>query len=210
MNITGLRVCAVFVAIDLIMEIKMLNPVVAHLEHYLGPISCGWSDEESILPFKVVSFENQPADKVITYSTLGLSEVVLGLPRGRKVRQELVISAHASTPANEIANFLLSCVEFLNERGDAILRGEVVNSPSLLIKGATVNAVYATNPTPFGIGFSELSGAVPPVIFVLLVPITTNEELLIRSEGWSWFEDMLETQDPDIWNFYRSEQVLKW
>ena len=187
----------------------MPNSVAEHLEHYLGPISYGWSDDKSVSAFQVVSFENQPADNIITYSTLGLSEVELALPRERKIRQELVLSAYASTPAEEVASFLLSCADYLSDRGDAVLRGEVIDPSRPLVKGASVSAVYATNPTPFESGFSEFSNVTPPVIFVLLVPITGDEKSLIRSEGWNWFEDMLEAQDPDIWDFSRSEQVFK-
>ena len=187
----------------------MLNSVAEHLEHYLGKISYGWSDDKSLHTIQVVSFRNRPADDIVTYSTLGLSEVELALPRERKIRQELVMSAHASFRGEEIASFLLSCAERLSERSQAILRGEVINPARPLVKGATVSAVYATNPTPFDVGFAQFSNVAPPVIFVLLVPITSEEKTLIESEGWNWFEDMLELQDPDIWDLERSEQVLK-
>lgn len=188
---------------------KMLNSVAEHLEHYLGEVSYGWSDDKSSHKMQVVSFKKQPAEGIVTYSTLGLSEVELNLPRERKIRQELVISAHESFPSEEIAGLMLSCAEQLMDRGQAILRGGVIDPSRPLIKGATVSAVYATNPTPFDEGFAQFSNVTPSVVFVLLVPITSSERLLIEREGWNWFEDTLESQDPDIWDFSRCEQVVK-
>lgn len=186
----------------------MFNSVIEHLEHYLGNISRGWSDR-SLPSIQVVNFKDQPMDGIVTYSTLGLSEMELALPGERKIRQELVMSAHSSFSEEEIAGIMFSCSEFLRERGRAVLRGEVIYPTRPLIKGSTVNAIYATNPTPFGDGFVEFSNVTPPVIFVLLVPITRNEDVLIKKEGWNWFEEMLEDQDPDIWNLKRIEQVMK-
>lgn len=191
------------------METKVLNSVVKHLEHYLGEISYGWSDDKSLHAIKVVSFKDQPTNDIVTYSTLGLSEMELALPRERQIRQELVLSAHTSFSGEEIAGFMLSCAEHIAEQGRAVLRGEVIDPSRPLIKGVTVSAVYATNPTPFSDGFSEFANVTPPVIFVLLIPITKGENLLIRNEGWSWFEEMLESQDPDIWDLARTDQVLK-
>lgn len=191
------------------MENKVHSSVVEHLEHYLGEISYGWSDDKSSYPIQVVSFNDQPASDIVTYATLGLSEVELTLPRARTIRQELVMSAHKSFSGEEIAGFILSCAERVLGRGRAVLRGEVIDPARPLINGATVSSVYATNPTPFPDGFAEFATVAPPVIFVLLVPITKGENLLINDEGWSWFEEMLESQDPDIWDLARNEQVLK-
>ncbi|MUO79384.1 hypothetical protein GOZ78_17480 [Agrobacterium vitis] len=178
-----------------------------HLERYLGAIDAGWSDETTPHGLKVVSFKNQPTDQITTYSTLGMSEFALALPGDRSIRQELVMSVHENSSAGDIANILLNCADYILERKRAVLRGEVINFRRPLVPGGTVTAAYATNPTPFEREFSELSCFEPPVLFVLLIPITERESDLIRQEGWSCYEDLLEKQDPDIWDLKRSEDV---
>lgn len=189
------------------MPTKNFGSVAEHIEGHLGSIAAGWSDDASPHKIQVASFNDQPMKGVTTYTTLGLSEDELDLPNERKIRQELVISANASFPGEEIARFLLSLAEHIKTTGRALLRGEVVGPSSPLVKGASVNAVYSTNPTPFDPGFAEFSSTYPPVIFVLLVPITPKEASLVSSQGWNWFEEMLEAQDPDIWDLTRIEQI---
>jgi hypothetical protein len=42
-----------------------------------------------------------------------------------------------------------------------------------------------------------------------LVPITSAENDLLKTEGWNWFEDALEAQNPDIWDMAREEEITK-
>jgi len=70
-----------------------------------------------------------------------------------------------------------------------------------------VDAIYATNPTPFDEGFAVFKGTEPPTLFVLLVPIAASEATLIAEKGWDWFESALESQNPDIWDLNRTERV---
>jgi hypothetical protein len=189
------------------MRASTFNSVAEHIEGYLGEISAGWSDTTSSHGIQVVSFRDQPMPSVTTYVTLGLSEVELALPRDRKIRQEIVVSAHDSFSGNDIAGFLLSLAEHIKVRGRAVLRGEVVGPWHPILKGATVNSVYVTNPTPFDDGFAEFYRVEPPVIFALLIPITEKEVSLVSNQGWNWFEEMLESQDPDIWDLNRVEQI---
>ncbi|GAB7126931.1 suppressor of fused domain protein [Silvimonas sp. JCM 19000] len=189
------------------MVASAFGSVAEHIEGHLGPISSGWSDGASSHGIQVVCFKEQPIPGITTYVTLGLSENELDLPKGRKIRQELVVSANDSFAGGDVAAFLLSLAEHIKIRGRAVLRGEVIGPWRPLISNATVNAVYVTNPTPFDTGFAEFSGAELPVIFALLVPITTEEAGLVSDHGWSWFEDVLESQDPDVWNLIRAEQI---
>ncbi|MBB3976070.1 hypothetical protein GGQ64_001257 [Rhizobium azooxidifex] len=189
------------------MEDSEKSSVPEHLEQYLGEIAHGWSGEDELQSIQVVCFNGKPQQGTTTYATLGLNDMILAMKGTRTIRQELVISACTSFPEKDIARFLLYCAEKIKKRGHALLRGEVVNMGYPLIEGATVTALYSTNPTPFDDGFSEFRNTTPPVIFVLLVPITDNEVSLINKYGWNWFEDMLETQDPDIWDLKRSHEI---
>lgn len=150
------------------------NSVPEHMERFLGTISEGWSDANGKFT-KVLRFDDQPENGIATYATLGLSEYELDLKNGKTIRQELLLSTHASLPSKEVVGVLFYCAECIKERGRAVLRGEVINLIYPLFDDASVRAVYATNPTPFDEGLAEFSNISPPVIFVLLVPITAKE-----------------------------------
>jgi antitoxin YqcF len=182
------------------------NSLPSHLERFLGEISQGWADPNPHT-IQVACFDDQPRQGITTYVTLGLSDMVLPMKGGRTIRQELVTSAYTSIKRKEVAGYLLHCAEQVQQRGYPLLRGETVNMRYPLIEGATVTGLYATNPTPFEDGFAEFSGAFPSVIFVLMIPITGNELSLIADHGWNCFEDMLEFQNPDIWDLKRAQEI---
>lgn len=186
----------------------MFFSVIEHIEGYLGKISGGWCDRKVPGSIHVVTLKDQPIEGVTTYVTLGLSEFELSRPSGATIRQELVFSANNTFSAHDVAGFLLSLGEHLRERKRAVLRGEVIGPSRPLLCGTRVNAAYFTNPTPFDDGFAEFSNVDPPVIFALVVPLTNDEAKLISDHGWNWFEDELESQDPDIWDLNRKEEVV--
>lgn len=185
----------------------MFNSVLEHIECFLGEVDSGWSDEKSSYGIQVVLFKNQPIEGINTYVTLGLSEFILNLPKGRKIRQEIVISFHDSIFDMKIVELLFSLSENIIESGNAVLRGEKIELGGERIKN--IQGIYITNPTPFDEGFAEFEKTMPSVVFALLIPVTSNELALIKNKGWNWFEDMLELQDPDIWDFDRLEEVTE-
>lgn len=192
----------------LAMEAEAPNSLPAHYERIFGVIARGWADQEQSHGIQVVSFNGQPDSGVTTFATLGLSRYVVSLPGGRKVRQELLMSANEVFSMDAIAGLVLSLAEGIAERGKAVLRGEVVGPGTPVIPGSTLTAVYVTNPSPFGRSLTEFDSGSPPTVFAYLVPISALEAALVRQHGWNWFEDQLEQQDPDIWDLARTEEVL--
>jgi hypothetical protein len=178
-----------------------------HYERHLGEIARGWSDEKQSHGIQVVSFKGQPESGITTFATLGLSRYVLDLPEKRQIRQELLMSANDSFSSDAVAGLVLSLAEHVAERGKALLRGEVVGPGRPVIAGSTLTAIYVTNPSPFDRSLSEFVCESPATVFAYLVPITAGEAALVRERGWSWFEDQLERQNPDIWDLSRFEGV---
>ncbi|MDB5801458.1 MAG: hypothetical protein JWL63_2397 [Rhodocyclales bacterium] len=179
-----------------------------HYERHLGEISHGWSDEKQAHGIQVVSFEGQPELGTRTFATLGLSRHIVAMSGTRQIRQELLMSAHDAFSADAVAGLVLSLAEYILERGKAFLRGEVIGPGAPVIAGATLAAIYVTNPSPFDKTLAEFVSEPEATVFAYLVPITGAEASLVREHGWSWFEDQLEQQNPDIWNLARSEEVV--
>src|SRR5262245_63025915 len=109
-------------------------PVVAHLERHLGPIRRGWKGEDSS-PIQVIPFGSQPSRGVTTYATLGLSNVPLVMPRGRQVRQELIVSVFDRYPEKDVASFLWTFAEHVRSTQRALFRGEVIGPSNPLFSG---------------------------------------------------------------------------
>lgn len=188
---------------------KILTSLPEHYEHQFGEIVRGWADEKQTHGIQVVSFNDQPESGVTTYATLGLSQYVLGLSGARKIRQELLISANAVFSTDAVSGLVLSLAELVEQRGQALLRGEVIGPGSPIIAGSTLTAVYITNPSPFDSSLTEFISEPPGTVFAYLVPITAVEAGLVRENGWRWFEDQLEENNPDIWDFERLSVIIK-
>lgn len=180
-----------------------------HLETHLGTIERGWQETgTNCSGIQIVSFARQPRAGVTTFATLGLSRSILKLNDTGAIRQELITTASEEVPSDAVAGFLLSIAERLQKTKQALLRGEVLGPAHPVVPGATLTAVYVTNPSPFDRSLIEFQSTPPATVFAYLIPISGQEASLIQSHGWSWFEAELERQDPDIWDWTRSRQVV--
>lgn len=188
---------------------KNLTPLPVHYERQFGEIARGWSDDKQVHGIQIVSFKSQPEFGITTFATLGLSKYVFELSGTRQIRQELLVSANETFSADAVAGLLLSLAELVAKRGKALLRGEVVGPGEPVIAGSTLTAVYITNPSPFEKSLTEFVSEPPATVFAYIVPITAAESSLVREHGWSWFEDQIEEQNPDIWDLARSDEVVQ-
>lgn len=177
--------------------------LISHIEHTLGQLEQGWSFSEGSSQVQVVRFRNQPFDGVVTYVTLGLSNVLLSMPQGREVRQELVFTAYEKFSAEAVSSFMLSFCDYILARKQALLRGDVVGPSAPLIPNVAVNSVYASIPVVFDESFSTYKGSSPHTVMVWLIPLLKEEAGFVKANGWSEFEDMLERENPDLMDLNR-------
>jgi antitoxin YqcF len=189
------------------MATDRLASLPEHYERSLGVIGRGWSDEHEEHGVQVVTFEDQPEPGVRTFATLGLSQFVVALPHGRQIRQELLISANSGFAPSSVAALILSMAESVIRSRKALLRGEVVGPGNPVVKGSTLNALYVTNPSPFSNSLVEFDSGQIAMVFAYLIPITPGEASCIRQKGWRWFEDQLESENPEIWDLSRTNEI---
>jgi antitoxin YqcF len=189
------------------MATENISSLAEHYEQHLGVVARGWSDEKRTHGVQIVCFENQPEPGVRTFATIGLGRHVVELPSSRQVRQELLISANEVFSSDAIAGLVMSLAEHVLQRGNALLRGEVIGPAAPVVAGSTLAAIYVTNPSPFDKAFTEFVSEQPATVFAYLVPVAEGEAVLVREKGWLWFEEQLEEQNPDIWDLARTETV---
>jgi hypothetical protein len=174
--------------------------LVQHLESHLGLINEGWGDTSEI---KVVAFRDQPHQGVVTYLTLGLSDYLLPMTHGRKVRQELLVSVYSRYNSKDVAAFLVSFSEYIVSQNRALLRGDVVGPSQPLVPNVSANAVYASIPVFFEDDFRTFDGSSPPTVFVWLIPLPSSDAEFVKQSGWDAFEDRLEASEVDFWDLDR-------
>lgn len=181
--------------------------IVDHVESFLGKIDYGWKNNDTESAISVARFCDQPVEGMNTYVTLGLSHHALSMPKEREVRQELVFSVFDTVSSDDVVSFLLSFSGFILEKHEALLRGQVVGPAGPIISGSLMNAVYASMPVMFDDEFATFDGTSPSTVLVWLIPIFENEAKYVQEHSWEAFEDILEQQDPDLWDLNRGAVV---
>lgn len=182
----------------------MTLTVDQHLERHLGPIARGWGGYTGVLAgTQVCVFEDSPVPDVTTYSTLGLSDHILNLPRGRKVRQELLLAVLRRFESADLAKLLVHVAEQLLGCHRALLRGELVRLGNPIAKGCRCEDLYVSLPVVFPSNLATCSDTQPPTVFGWLVPLHPEESSFVASRGWSEFEQELERVDPGLFDLHR-------
>ena len=176
------------------------SPLVDHLERHLRAIGRGWRGDVGL---QVVEFPDAPEPGLLSFATLGLSAHLLTGTSGRDHRMELVTTLHSCPSAREAGVRLLDVAEEMVRCHRPLLRGEVFGPCGPLVAGASVEAFYSTIPMHLVDEFFEFTGTTPPTVFPWLIPVTRAEADLVKGEGWSAFEDLLEATDPDLFDLFR-------
>ncbi|MGR9586367.1 suppressor of fused domain protein [Pandoraea sputorum] len=156
---------------------------------------------------RVVRFACRPFEGASTYSTLGFSDSPVQLLGGDTCAQELLFAAWDSFPAPKVASFLLTFAEYVRSQRRALLRSEVIGPSTPLIPGVAANAVYASLPAIYPDGLACYRASKPPTILVWLVPLIGQECEIVRCNGWSNFEKLLENSNPDLLDLDRPSLV---
>jgi len=92
------------------------------------------------------------------------------------------------------------------ERGEAILRGDVIGPQGAIIPESSLEAFYAAIPVYYDDAFSAVdleSGS--RAVMVWMVPIGAAEAAFVAEAGWSAFESKLAEQDPDLMDLKRNQ-----
>ncbi|MGK4000058.1 suppressor of fused domain protein [Sorangium sp. So ce1024] len=177
-----------------------------HLERHLGPMERGWSSS-SLPGVQVCLFRDRPFAGVVTLATLGLSNTVLAMSGGRKVRQELLFACRNDTRIEELGKLLIHVAELMLTRERAVLRGDVILLGCRISADSAADSLYASIPVVYPEGLSTLMDSTPATVVVWLIPLQPTEAAFVKSSGWSDFEDRLESADIDLFDLCRGSVV---
>lgn len=181
----------------------MMPSIIAHLERHLGQLHRGWAPAAEPCGVQVCLFQNQPILNVSTFSTAGMSEHILAMPRDREVRQELLMAVRSELEAPDISQLLFHVAQPIVDQHRAALRGEVIALGYPIRPQSALTNLYVSIPVVFPDSLSTYSDTTPETVFAWLIPISESEAVFIRMHGWSRFEDALEQADPDLFDLHR-------
>lgn len=180
-----------------------MGTVADHLEHHLGKITRGWASNHDN-SVQVVEFRDQPERGARTLATLGLSLAPLAMPKGRQVRQELLLCAWESYDSESLASVLGSVGDRVAASGNALLQGEVLGPGDPVCEGVSMRWFYVSIPVVYDAALGQFDGTTPSTVFAWLIPITDDEAEFVQTRGWSEFELLLERSEADLLELRRS------
>ncbi|MFC0529063.1 suppressor of fused domain protein [Phytohabitans kaempferiae] len=184
--------------------------LIEHMEQTLGPIGGGWSETLDGRPVaaNVVRFLGTPFADLVTFTTLGLSKVVLKLSNGRSVRMELLLSCRERDSSMPIPGVLVTVAGDLISSRVGPDRGTVLGPAGPLLPDSHLTALYCSVPVFHRKEFRTYSGTDPATVFVQLIPISDDEVSMVDKSGWSVFEDHLERADVDVFDLSRPSSLV--
>jgi hypothetical protein len=138
-----------------------------------------------------------------TISTLGLSNHGLSLGDGRIGHQELLMLFLARQGVRNRAGLLGQVATACLEQRRAVLRGDLIRMGARFFEGYSYDALYATMPVYFQDDFATHN----EIVIAWLLPILSSEREFIENHGWREFEDLMESQDPDLTDLERAAIV---
>ncbi len=171
--------------------------LVEHLEHYLGDIEVGWSNDPdgTALSFQVVRFAPGALPGCVVFSTLGLSSTALPSRQSDKlVRHEFMMIMPERLREGPVPGLLQQTGLDVLSSGSALLRGDVVRPRGPLFAMSRMEALYAAIPVYLPDKFGQFND----VVLVWLVPVSRSEADFVTARGWPAFEDQLVDVDPDL------------
>jgi hypothetical protein len=74
-------------------------------------------------------------------------------------------------------------------------------------RGSACSHLYVSNPVVYPDALGVYEGTEPATVVAWLFPVTDDEAEVVRTRGWSHFEDLLEAADVDLLDLERSSIV---
>ena len=190
-------------------NIITLKQVAKHLHFVFGgvnPYVFRYWDDYKTKSIDLLQCENTPSEGLISYGTLGISGVDVGLLyEGKDLRVEFV---GVSKPEQKIFPNILSTAAFEIMDHPSIEYGYVMNNIiSYYLKDTTTPHLFFTDPAMWDKELTDLEDTEKYITFLLAVPITEKERLFLQKNGTDKLETLLEEADADICDLYRNSVV---
>lgn len=176
--------------------------IIRHTEKYINKISEAIKITDCNYNITVSVYNETPFSGLKTYSTLGLSSYNI------KNYYELVFVCNDDYLKEKISSSLISFAEYLISENLKILRGDTFSFNHPIFEGSKMDSFYISLPFYFDNEFQVLNQRYKNVIFPLLIPLYREEADLVRSKGWSIFEEyLLDNEIDNLWDLRRKKIV---
>ena len=177
-----------------------------HVDHYCGSEADGFYKEDTTMT-SVAKFIDVPDKGLVTYLTIGLSAHILNQEKSRtRIRQELLVCIDTNYDYLAWEKILFSVASIILKNHNALLLGQVIGPGGLLFPefpNLKLTSLLCTYPAFFDEEFCEIDHMDDPMVFVELIPISTNEAGYIRKEGWSSFFNKVNSGEINILDLKR-------
>jgi hypothetical protein len=178
--------------------------LIDFLESHLGEMSNGFLFEgPQDRPIQVARFDHQPVSTAVTLVTTGLSKHVLHQLSPRDIRMELLACAYSEFDIPDLAKVVFALAQEILEKHHAPARGDVIGPRGPICSGSNLEALYFSHPAYHSAGLDKFEGDPPETIIAWIVPISASEAAYIHQHGWSAFEELVESKEPDLLDMKR-------
>lgn len=182
----------------------MKKSFINHVESYIGEIEKGW-----VLPghddtLQVVKIMPKDIADTSCYLTLGVSDNRYRLSNSdRSSRFEFLLLVPKEHEVTYAPSILDDVIIAMKNKGEAFLRGDIIGPKGILFNNTDKTALYVAPPMCLDENLNGFTIEGDEVVFVWLVPISTQECEFIARMGWESFEDALEENEVDVLDFDR-------
>lgn len=184
--------------------------LIEHLEGRLGTIVGAWkgADETGLPRVNIAYMEGGRIENATGYASIGLSRTPLFRDDDEKPYYiEFVAGEYLQ---GEVADsffprVLEEVVNVCQKERRLIVRGEVLQVPSMITSSGRFKYLYAALPVYYDPDFKSVEvedGS--KVAIVWLVPIMEGEAKFVLDKGWDVFEQELLKHDPDLFDLTRN------
>jgi hypothetical protein len=181
---------------------------VEFLESHLGEMSGGSHFTESPKgAVTVARFDNQPVSGACTYVTLGLSHHALHQLKGPDLRIELLGCVWNQFANAGLDSLLFILAEDILRTHHAPPQGSVVGPQGPIAPNSSLEAFIFFQPMYHDDALDLFQHESEPVYLVWPVPITAAEAAFVADRGWSEFERVMLSRDPDLMDLHRASCV---
>lgn len=176
---------------------------IIHEAVRLTPKVISYSDETESHKIDIYIGENRPDVGLTTYSTIGLSEYPIEIVdrQGREIRVDFI--GMCTSEFTSFPNILASCAFNIIKDHYSYTPGMVnMNVIDDYYKNLEMRHIYYTIPSYW----EDLQGHLIDghiVNWLFAIPISDNELDYLNENGVDAFEDLLESNDTEVYDLYR-------
>jgi hypothetical protein len=182
--------------------------IESHYSTFFGPPRAVYSASGETDEFSVDLFRDVPCAGATTLLTRGLSDLGELHREGHPLLQELMFSFWDGFDAEKLIELLVLIGHETVEGRRPLLWGEVLPPGGPILPGVALSAFYVAQPSYLAPTFGELEQEQGTVRIRWLVPLYDHEATWVEQHGHERFEDLLETQDPDLLDLRRPSLSL--